>query len=432
MSIYFSGIGGIGMSALARFLLSRGEKVMGSDQSDSELLSDLEKEGIKIFRTQKAEHIPSNCTELIYSEAIPEDHPERQEAKKRGIPQLSYFRKLGKISQDFFTICVAGTHGKSTTTAMAGLALEFAGVDPTVIVGTKVFEWGNKNFREGKSDILLLEACEYRESFLFLKTDIIILTNLEPEHLDYYKTSENYFAGFRKFITKLQKQGTLIADFTDETIQEISHKYPGKEIYAHEFLEHVPELSLPGDHYKENASKVLALFTAMNLDTEKAKKSLQSFRGTWRRFEIKGEKDGVPVIDDYAHHPTEIQATLQSLSTSYPDQKKWVIFQPHQYSRTAEFLSEFATSFEGADEILIPNIYRVRDSESDVKKVSSEILVDAISKNIAPHQSVRYTKDFENTVQILHEETQSGDVVLTMGAGPIHEVAEEFLRKENQ
>lgn len=427
MSTYFCGIGGIGMSALARLLLSRGEKVLGSDQSDSPLLSELESEGARIFRTQKAEHIPSHCTELIYSEAIAEGHPERQEAKKRGIAQLSYFRKLGKISQDFLTICVAGTHGKSTTTAMAGLALEDVGMDPTVIVGTKVFEWGKKNFRAGKSNILVVEACEYRESFLFLKADIVVLTNLEPDHLDYYKTAENYFAGFRKFIAKLQTTGTLIADVTDPNIQRITHKYPGKEIYAHQYLSQVPSLALPGGHLRENASKVLALFEALGLDPQKAEKSLSRFRGTWRRFELKGEKNGRVVMDDYAHHPTEIVSTLESLVQSYPGQKKWVVFQPHQYSRTAEFLEGFGKSFGGADEILVPNIYQVRDSKFDIARVSPEMLVAEIAQHLGDGQRVRYTENFEKTVEILRSETMPGDVVMTMGAGPVHEVGEELL-----
>lgn len=426
-SVFLSGIGGIGMSGLARLLVAKGVKVMGSDNTDSILLHELESEGISIFRTQKAKNIPDDCTEFIYSEAIPEDHPERQEARRRDIPQLSYFHKLGKISQDYTTICVAGTHGKSGTTVMAGLALEAAGMDPTVIVGTKVFEWGNRNFRMGKGRILLVEACEYRESFLYLRTDIILLTNIEPDHLDSYKTPENYYAAFRKFIGKLREKGTLVADFTDLKVQELARRHPGKEVYASRLLAEVPELSLAGDHYRENASKVLGLFQSLDLNLEVAKKSLRNYKGAWRRFERKGEKNGVMVIDDYAHHPTEIKATLQTLKEQYPERKYWIVFQPHQHSRTADFLEEFGKSFHGAAEVLIPNIYRVRDSAESVQKASAEILVETIAKNLEANQQVRHTKTFENTVQILEQETHPGDIILTLGAGPVHEVGESFL-----
>jgi len=426
-NIFFCGIGGIGMSALARYAAQTGHSVWGSDSTASLLLQELESEGIKVFLTQRPENIPENCTEFIYSEAIPEDHPERLRARELGIPQKSYFEKLGEISQDFFTICIAGTHGKSGTTVMTGLALEAQGVDPTVFVGTKVFEWGKKNMRRGKSNILLVEACEYCESFLYLEPDVIVLTSIEPDHLDYYQTSEKYFTGFQKFVAKLPAEGMLVADFDLPEVQNIAAKFTGKKVTTGEFLAQVPGLLLPGEHYRQNAARVLALFSALELNLEIAQKSLAKYRGAWRRFEMKGEKNGITVIDDYGHHPTEIQATLKTLCELYPDRKKWVIFQPHQYSRTADFLAEFAMSFSGVQEILIPNIYRVRDTEADLERVSPEILVQEIAKNLASGERVRYTDGFEKTVELLNAEAKSGDVILTLGAGPVHEVGEGFL-----
>ncbi len=427
---FFCGIGGIGMSALARFLHDEGHDVFGSDSTDSPLLAELQKEGIQIFSSQSADNLPEGVEELIFSEAVPATNPERAEAKRRGIPQMSYFGKLGGISQEYFTICVAGTHGKSTTTVMSGLALEKADFRPNVLVGTKVFEWGNRNMKRGKSNILLVEACEYRESFLYLRPDIIVLTAIEPDHLDYYGTKEKYFLGFKKFIEKLTREGVLIGDIHDPAVRDLSRFSKGKMIDSSPFLGEVPPLLLKGEHYRENASKVLALFESLDLDLSVAKKALMEYRGAWRRFELKGTFDGIPVIDDYGHHPTEIRATLKAFKETYPARRKWVVSQPHQYSRTADFLHEFGDSFQDADEVLIPNIYKVRDSDEDLKRVSPEILVETVTASKTPPGRVRYTEDFKNTVRILREETRSGDVILTIGAGPVHEVGEMFLSRE--
>ncbi len=435
-TVFLCGIGGIGMSALARYYKAHEYTVFGSDNTDSDLLSELENEGITVFRKQSAQNIPQYIERFIYSEAIPENHSERLFARKNGIPEASYFEALGDISRNTYTIAIAGTHGKSSTTVMIALALEKAGIDPTVLVGTKVFEWGNKNFRDGKSDVLVIEACEYRESFLYLDPDSILLTNVEPEHLDYYGSAEKYFRGFEKFIGKLGiAKGMLVADFTDEIVQRVAHKFTGKEIFTHDLVSEVPQLQLKGEYHRQNAAKVLGFFIGAEnlapfqgkLDIETAKGALKDFKGSWRRFEYKGEKNSVTVIDDYGHHPTELKVTLEALSQTYPDRKKWVVFQPHQYSRTYEFLEAFGKSFANADEVLIPNIYRVRDSDEDVQKVSPQKLVEEIQKNISASQQVRYTENFEGAVQILRNETKSGDVVLTIGAGPVHEVGERFL-----
>lgn len=409
--IYFSGIGGIGMSALARFFLSENKKVLGSDAKESDLIDELKKEGAKIFIKQKAENITPDIDLLVYSEAVPEDNPERMQARKLNTPEKSYFQALGDVSAKYKTIAIAGTHGKSTTTAMTGLTLANA----TVFVGTKVFEWDNKNFRKGNSDLLVVEACEYRNSFLNLSPYIAVITSIEPEHLDFFKNAENYFASFKKFI---QKSKILVADLKNPIIQKITKDYQGKKIDSNELIAEVPTLKIGGQHNIENASKVLGIFQALDLPLTEAKKSLANFQGTWRRMQKLADN----IYDDYGHHPTEIRATLRALREKYPQQKIYCVFQPHQYSRTYEFLNEFADSFGDADFVLISNIYRVRDSEEDVKKVSAEDLVKKIGAK------ARYTENFEKTVEVLKQELKTDDVLITIGAGPVNEVAEEYIK----
>ncbi len=399
------------MSALARFFLSEDLEVIGSDNNNSDLIEELKKEGVKIFLEQKKGNITQDIDLFVYSEAIPENNPERTNALKYKIPQKSYFQALGDVSKEYKTVAIAGTHGKSTTTAMAGLAIK----NSTVFVGTKIFEWNNKNFRKDKSDLLIVEACEYRNSFLNLDPYVAIITSLEPEHLDFFKTKENYFASFKKFIKKAK---ILIADFSDPAIKKISKNFAGKKINSADFISHVPKLKIPGEHNIQNASRVLALCDFLGINLNKTQKYLSEFKGTWRRMEKKAKN----VYDDYAHHPTEIRATLKALRNKYPDKKIWCVFQPHQYSRTIAFFDEFAKSFNDADYVFIPNIYKVRDSEEDVKKITAKDLVKKIGKK------AQYTENFENTVKILKEKVDPNDILITMGAGPINEVAEEFLK----
>lgn len=438
MKAHFIGIGGIGMSALARYFLSRGVSVSGSDCGDSDLLHDLEQEGATIFREHRAENVPEDAYQIVYSEAISKENPEREMAEKKGILQKSYFSALGDISSTKRTISICGTHGKSTTTAMAGLALEAAGADPLVILGTKVFEWEGKNIRLPGSDPLclpsenrffLVESCEYHESFLHISPSIIIVTNVEPDHLDFFGSPERYFSAFRDFIHRLPEDGILIADFSQPDICSISKEFLGTKIDASQFVSEVPPLGVPGEHNRKNAANVLALANVLDIHPSPIRTALSQFRGTWRRFQKKGITDQkVTVYDDYAHHPTEIQATLTALRERHPQEKIWVVFEPHQYSRTRDFLEEFSKSFSNADEVLIPDIYRVRDTEADVASMSAEILVSEIQKH---HTSARYSESFSHTVAMLQKEVQPGDVVITMGAGPVYKVAELFLTPES-
>lgn len=426
-TIHFVGIGGIGMSALARYFLSKGYQITGSDTQETSLIRELREEGMEIFLEHTAENIQDSVDLLVYSQAIDMTNPERQRAQERGIPQESYFESVGKLSEMYFTISVCGTHGKSTTTAMAGMALEGA-ADPLVFLGTKIFEWGKKNIRLPKRepDSFLIESCEYHNSFLSIHPNIIIVTNCEPDHLDFFGTEEAYYEAFQRFVEQLPSDGILIADFSHPKIQQLFDRVMVQKVSTHDFLEQVPELQIPGLHNRENAACVLALFHALVLSPDIAEKSLQKFQGTWRRFDQKGVRNGVQVIDDYAHHPTEIRATLSSLRGLYPDKKIWIVFQPHQYSRTRLLFNDFVQSFEQADYVLIPNVYRVRDTDEDVASVSAESLASAIG------EKALWTENEEKTLSFLEKQLGKNDVLCTMGAGPIYHLGEEFLRRSDQ
>ena len=428
--IHFIGIGGIGMSSLARYFHAQGYVVTGSDNSRNETIRELESEGISIAHTHLPEHLSRQITRVIYSEAIPPENPERIEAERLGIPQFSYFAALGDISQKKYTVSICGTHGKSTTTAMAGLALEHAEIDPFVILGTKVFEWGKKNIRlpqhlSSSDTIFLVESCEYHHSFLHLSPRIIAVTNMEPDHLDFFGTPEKYYNAFRHFAEKLGREDVLIANFQKKHIASIFSRCLAQKRDYSQYIHRVPPMSIPGQHNIENAACVLAIADSLSADEKKVRSAISRFHGTWRRFEKKGESNGILVFDDYAHHPTEIRATLSAFRKQFPTQKIWAVFQPHQYSRTRVFLREFSNSFFDADEVLIPNIYRVRDSKADVASVSADILVEQIRKT---GTSAHYTHNFPETVTFLQENVKPSDVIVTIGAGPVHEVGELFLQ----
>lgn len=433
MKIHFIGIGGIGISALARIFHEQGHEVSGSDENQTALTDDLENLGIHFIRGQDEDNVPDDVDRVIYTEAIPEDNLEFQKAQKLGVSLLTYFQALGEFSRDYQLIAIAGTHGKTTTTAMTALGLIEGDIDPNVIIGTKVSEFGNKNIRHGKSDYLVVEACEYRESFLNLNPQILVITNIEAEHLDYYKTEENYLEAFRKLSQKVPKNGYIVTIEGDENVDKILEgveaqviKLDTKEgkftLNQKEYT--LPKLQVPGDHYKIDASLAMSVGILLDVEEDKFQTALEKFNGTWRRFERKGEKNGVIVIDDYAHHPTEVQATLRGAREMFGNKKIICIFQPHQYSRTRILFNKFVQSFADCDEVIIPNIYRVRDTKEDVASVSAEELVNAINEHSA---NAIFSNGFENAVKSLYEKLNPGDVLITMGAGPVHSIGEIYL-----
>ncbi|TSC75678.1 MAG: hypothetical protein G01um101430_172 [Parcubacteria group bacterium Gr01-1014_30] len=410
MNIHFIGIGGIGVSALARYYLQKGHKITGSDLVSSEITSSLEKSGVKIkIGIHKKRNVPGNTDLVIYSEAVPEDNAELREAKKLKIKRMSGAKALGELTKKYFTIAVAGTHGKSTTTAMLGLVLAKAGFDPTVIVGTKLKEFNGSNCRVGKSKYLVLEADEYGAKFLNYRPKMIVLTNIDKDHLDYYKTFANVKRAFKKFIGNLPKDGVFI---TEKSVKQ-------KDIKKLKGL-----LKVPGEHNAYNAALALIAARALKIPDKVSLGALAQYKGSWRRFEernIKLDAKSYTLISDYAHHPTEIKVTLKAARGKYPKKKIWCVFQPHQYQRTYYLFDDFVKVFRKApiDKLMITDIYDVVGrEENEIKaKVSSAKLVQKIGQSRALYLPQAKIMDY------LKKNLRGGEVVIVMGAGDIYKIA---------
>ncbi len=432
------------MSGLACILKSRGFDVSGSDLSNSKTIEHLQIKNINVVLSQIAKNITDDIDLVIKSLAISDDNKELQEAIKKGKQIMTYPQALGQVMRFFENvISICGTHGKSTSTAMLANIFKKADLDPTVLIGTKLAEMQGQNYRIGKDKFFIVETCEYKEGFLNYYPNAILLTNIEADHLDYYKNEENYLKAFEKYIANLKSDGLLVVNGDDENIKKLlAHSYKlleekiklitfgengqndyvlkGNDIYFQAKKIATLNLQVSGKHNRINALGAFALSQIFGIEKDVVLEALNHFVGTWRRLELKGNmQSGAIVYDDYAHHPTEIKATLQAMRELYPYQKIIAVFQPHQYSRTKFLLSEFAYSFAFADEVIIPNIYQVRDSADDLASVSPEDLVNLISKT--NHRAV-YGRDFNNTAEILKQNTQKGDVVLIMGAGDIEKL----------
>ena len=392
------------MSALAQVYAAKGAQVSGSDIQESDITRSLEKAGIQVFLQQKKENI-SDHKLVIYSHAIDEENEELKAARKQKIETISYPEALGRLSENYKLIAIAGTHGKSTTTAMLALILIEAGLDPSVVVGTKLKELGGQNFRVGESDILVIEACEHKESFKNIQPQILGITNIEPEHLDYYKTAENYYKAFTDLKEKIKNNGGEVI----ENPSQINF-----------------ELQIPGEFNLENASLAAAIAERLEADQSSVKKALQGYTQRGRFMEKTDTKYPEIFIDDYAHHPTEIRVTLGALRDENPDAKILCIFQPHQYSRTYQFIEEFGESFREVDKVIIPNIYRVRDTEEDVQKVSPESLILQINEI---SQNSEKVDGLEGAAKYVEENHQDFDIIITMGAGDITSIYSRFFSK---
>ncbi|MDP2691260.1 MAG: Mur ligase family protein [bacterium] len=417
MKIFCIGIGGIGLSGVAQILKAQGNEVMGSDSSPSEITQILEEGGISVLREHNEHSIDSSVDLIIYSEAVSEDNPERKKGMELGIREISYAEALGMISHDKRTIAVTGTHGKTTVTGMLTSILLEAQMDPSIIIGSKIDKLGDRNFRVGNCDLFLAEACEYRGNFLHLSPDIVLINNLEPDHLDYFLNAENYYKVFQQFIEKIPEKGYLIIHHRDESKLDLD-KVRGKVIRLFDDLGNDSfQLKVPGKHNQMNALSAQAVSRVLQISDEVIKKGLEGFHGTWRRFEYKGELNGAKLYDDYGHHPTEVQATIQGARELYPGKKLIVIFQPHQYSRTRQLFDEFSRSFTNSNEVWITDIYKARDSDEDIASVSAEQLVQAISK----YQSARYVP-FSQLSSGMKTHAEANHIFLVMGAGSIHEV----------
>lgn len=429
--VHFVGVGGIGMSALAQMLKHNGAHVSGSDRERGPVSEMLEAKGITVMVPQEAANVPTDADLVVYSDAVSSENPERVRAKELSIPQLSYFQMLGKVSRGDAsksstggkrTVAVAGTHGKTTTTGMLAKILIDAGAKPTAIIGSIVRDFGS-NYVAGKSDLFVVEACEYRDHLLELSPEVLVITNLEWDHTDYFDSLQKLQETFKKAIARVPEHGFIITDTNNPNIAPLLSVAKATIIdYKTEGPSY--ELLLPGEFNKQNARAAAATARAVypTLDEQKCAESLRAFQGTWRRFETKGKtKSGVLVYDDYAHHPTAVAGTLKALREKTQG-KVFVAFQPHLFSRTRDLLDAFAHAFEDADEILIAPIYAAR--ETDDGTISNEILAEHI--RATGKSSVR-ALSFKEIEEILSSAPKEGDSIMTMGAGDIYKIADALV-----
>ncbi len=419
--VHFIGVGGIGISAIARLMKTYGKNVSGSDMSESVVTTKLSEFGIKIFTGHSAENIDQSVDLVIYTIAIPKDNPEYMEAEKRGIHMLSYPQMLSVVSKNMFTIAVSGTHGKTTTTAMLSKIMLDADFDPTVIVGS-LMKNSDSNLIVGKSNYFLVEACEYRRSFLNLYPKILIITNVDTDHLDYYKDLSDIQSAFRELAERIPEDGVIICNKHDANLKPILNGLRCKIIDYLEYYDKDMILKSPGTHNKQNASATLAVSDYLKIDLAEAKKSLENFTGTWRRFEYIGiTKNGTQIYDDYAHHPTEIKATISGVREMFPDKKCIIFFQPHLFSRTKLLIDEFARVLSQSDQTYILPIYASREIFDDSMK--SEMLVKKINEN---RSGALYVKDFDECVKII-KKLDKNAIVLITGAGDVYKITKEVI-----
>ncbi len=419
---YFIGIGGIGMSALAQYMADQGAAVSGSDREASPITELLEKKGINVALFQKSGNVPADADMIVYSEAVWEDNPERIRAKELDIEQISYFDMLGKVSMGKKTVAVSGTHGKTTTTGMAAKILSDAGASPTAVVGSLVKDFGS-NYLKGESDLFVVEACEYKRDFLSLSPFVLVVTNIEWDHTDYYKDLADLQSAFRELMGKVPAEGVIVTNAKHPNIAPLLSELKARIVDYTE--EAAYELRLPGGFNKDNAraAAAAARVAAQGITSDSIATSLAHFHGTWRRFEYKGKtKTGADLYDDYAHHPTAIKATLAELRKKTKG-KIIVAFHPHLYSRTRDLLPEFATAFKDANEVIVAPIYAAR--EIDEGTVSNYSLAQHIKEQGVDARGLDSFDEIEKALTLWGGE---GDVIMTMGAGDIYKVADRLVR----
>lgn len=445
-NIHCIGIGGIGISAIAKFLVAQGKIVTGSDAFASNITHELEGRGINVSIGHAVENLPADIDLVVFTEAAQPDNVERAEAQRRGIPQLGHFEFLGELSRGFRTICVTGTNGKSTTTAMTGLIFEAANLDPTVFVGSLVPGWKDGNLRIGKSDILIIEGDEYKKKMLQLHPETTLITNVEADHLDVYKDLADIEASFHKLAMQTSK--TVVGNVFEQPRGiyrgegAAIEKYFGTEFIGkpkmpffwrpsrrsrtiadgRQSLDGV-ELQIPGEFNMMNALGARAIAREYGIDDAITHQALQDFKGIWRRFEQVGQLNGALVISDYGHHPTAIKGTLAAAKEFYPGRRIVLLFEPHQHSRTKELFNDFVTSFDQADVAIISEIYHVEGRLASEGDVSSLDIVKAIAS-----PKVSYVSDLTAAESELRKIVKSGDVVIVMGAGDVDRVARNLVR----
>jgi UDP-N-acetylmuramate--alanine ligase len=456
---HFIGAGGIGMSGLAQLLMKNEAIVTGSDETLTDVIEELRKKGAEITIGHRDRNLKLGTKAVVISAAIKDDNPELKMARQRGYKVYKYAQMLGELMDCYEGIAVSGTHGKSTTSGWLTYVLKEASLEPNFIIGALVSQLGSSSAAaDGK--YFVAEACEYDRSFLNLKPKIACILNIEQDHLDYYKNEDEIVEAFCQFALGIRPQGILIANGQDANVakiisdsrfcvnnktiscetfglnencnyhaENISLSNDGLntfDIYHNDELLGLTRISVPGEHNILNALAVVAMAVNAGLEPELVIKFLTGFTGIDRRLMLKGQFGGITVLDDYAHHPTEIRASLKAIRQRYRPKRIWCIFQPHQYSRTRFLLDDFAESFKLADITIVPEIYFVRDSLSAKKEINARILVERIRAN---GNKALFIDGFGPICDYLEPNVADGDVVVSMGAGDIWKVADEYIQR---
>lgn len=453
--IHFVGIGGIGMSGIAEVLRNLGYKVTGSDLKDSDTTNRLKDLGIKIHLGHRPENI-DDAHVVVISSAVSKDNPEVIAAEERSIPVIPRAEMLAELGRLKYGILVAGAHGKTTTTSLISTVLAHGGLDPTVVIGGKLKAIGS-NARLGQGDFLVAEADESDGSFLKLSPTIAVVTNIDKEHMDFFKTMDSLKEAFLSFMNKVPFYGASIVCTENEYLREllpdvrrrcITYGFSREtDIYAADIKRGFMSVSfdvihkgknignfslpVPGIHNVLNSLASIAVAIELKMEVSIIREALKGFSGIQRRFEFKGDERGIKVFDDYGHHPTEIKATLRAakesltVNTIHEDGRLFVLFQPHRYTRTRDLIVEFSSSFSDADVLYLMDIYPA--GEKPIEGINSKVLFDGISRN--GHGGITYIADREELIRSLMSRLREGDVLLTLGAGDVWKVGEEVLKK---
>ena len=449
--LHFIGIGGIGMSGIAEILLDQGFKVSGSDRALSEVTERLQHLGAVIFEGHRASNIKNDVDTVVYSSAVQSENEEMVEAQRRKIPLVRRAEMLAEVMRLKYGIGIAGTHGKTTTTSMTSLVLMEGGLDPTVIVGGKLSGLGGTNARLGRGEFIVVEADEFDRSFLSISPTIAVLTTLETDHLDCYRDLEDIKSAFIQFANKVPFYGFIVLCLDEPALLDIMPNLSKKKIITYGLnpqadvqavdIRHKDNtttytliraqkelgtvtLQVPGNHNVQNSLGAIAVGLELGVSFEKIKSGIEKFSGVYRRWEKKGELNGISVYDDYAHHPTECRATLSGVKAGWR-RRVVCVFQPHLYSRTRDFYEDFGKSFLLSDVLVVTDIYPAR--EEPIQGITGELIVNAAKQ--FGHKDVHYVPDKKEIPIFLKSIVKDGDIVITMGAGDIWKYGEEFLNQ---
>ena len=449
--IHFIGIGGIGMSGIAEILIDQGFRVSGSDRALSEVTDRLQKLGAKIFEGHAAANVAADVDAVVYSSAVPHDNPEFVDAVRRKIPVIRRAEMLAEVMRLKYGIGIAGTHGKTTTTSMVSLVLMEGNLDPTVIVGGKLSGLGGTNARLGHGDFIVVEADEFDRSFLSITPTVAVLTTLETDHLDCYRDLEDIKGAFVQFASKVPFYGFIVLCLDEPALQDIMPQLNQKKIITYGFnpqadvqavdIRHKDNttsfivlrngkefgtivLQIPGKHNVQNALAAISVGLELGVPFSKVKEGIEKFSGVYRRWEKKGEVNGISVYDDYAHHPTECRATLAGVKAGWR-RRVVCVFQPHLYSRTRDFYEEFGKAFLLSDVLIVTDVYPAR--EEPIQGISGELITNAAQQY--GHKNVHYVADKKRVPAELMNIVQPNDIVITMGAGDIWKYGDEFLQQ---